>query len=89
MGWALWQPGQGGLMMINTNLPAAKVSVRAIERPDVVTAMNNSRLANSGFEVTIRLDADKPKPDTGRVCIWTEDPELGRRATFGWELCPG
>ena len=89
IGWALWQPGKGGLMMIDTNLPAAKVSVRAMERPDVVTAMNNSRLANSGFEVTIRLDADKPKPDSGRVCIWTEDPELGQRATFGWELCPG
>ena len=87
-GWGFWRPDSKARMMVKTNLPAGKVSLKVFPRADVVAALNDPRLANSGFEVIISLEKDIPLPDTRRVCLWTEDPVLGSRKTHGWDLCP-
>lgn len=86
-GWGLWQPQLGAQMMMNTNLPVDRVSIKVVPRPDVVTAMNNQRLDNSGFEVTVYLDKAKPMPETENVCLWTDDPAFGRRRLRDRGLC--
>ncbi len=86
-GWALWQP-ETGKMMVHTTLPVERMTIKTVARPDVVTALGDPHLANSGFELTVYLDRAKPKPETEEVCLWTQDPKYGRRRIHSWALCP-
>jgi len=86
-GWGLWQPESGSKMMMNTNLPVEKVTIRTASRPDVVTELKDQRLANSGFELIVQVNKAVPRPESEKVCLWTDDPEFGRRRLHDWALC--
>jgi 4-amino-4-deoxy-L-arabinose transferase-like glycosyltransferase len=86
-GWAVWQPKLGATMLIQTNLPAERVTIKAVPRADVVAVMKDPRLADSGFELNICIDRSKPMPKVRRACLWTEDPAFGRQITHDWALC--
>ncbi len=94
-GWGEWQPQENGRRIgIDTNLPVTGSAIILFDRPDVVTATKDPRLAGSGFRLQLTLDPNKPRPDKPRLCLWTEDPALGRHrvnATAGkdWDTCVG
>ena len=94
-GWGQWQPEDDGRRIgFDTNLPVKASAVSLYERDDVVKATNDPRLAESGFRLQLALDLDKQRPDKIRLCVWTEDPELGRHRVSAignkdWDTCAG
>jgi len=93
-GWAYWQPkGDSRKIVVNTNLPVDGMTVTGAARPDVVEATQDSRLAQSGFQLRLHVDPARPAPETIRLCVWTEDPVYGRRRLNysnhrEWDSCP-
>jgi len=93
-GWAYWLPDTQPRpsLMIDTNLPIVGHStLQIIGRPDVVAAWADKRLKESGLSFRLYLDKTKPLPDVPRLCLWTDDPRLGRHAVHlvdHHEWCP-
>jgi hypothetical protein len=77
-GWGLLQPGDAGRLLIDTNLPVAAWHLESVARPDVVLAMHDGRLDESGFVVGLDLVPGVALPARVRLCLWTEDRDLGR-----------
>lgn len=94
-GWGEWQPQDSSTRLgFDTNLPVTASVVSLYERDDVARATNDPRLAGSGFRLQLALDPDKKRPDRIRLCVWTEDPELGRHRVSAvgnkdWDTCAG
>jgi len=94
-GWGQWQPNDEGTQIgFDTNLPVIGSSISLYGRPDVVSATKDPRLADSGFLLGLALDLNKPRPAKIRLCLWTEDRELGRHRVRAignkdWDTCAG
>jgi len=58
------------------NVPELKMR----ERPDVVAALGDKRLALSGFDVILTFPQEA---SASRLCLWSDDPVLGRRQLSG------
>jgi hypothetical protein len=94
-GWGRWQPKDEGTQIgFDTNLPVTGSSVSLYERTDVAKATNDPRLAESGFRLQLKLDPNKKRPGKIRLCVWTDDPALGRHRVSAignkdWDTCAG
>lgn len=76
-GWGMLQY-DNSKVVIDTNLRIKSSTLTLFTRPDVVTAMNDPRLANAGIKIRLDLDGSPPPMEQIKFCVWTVDPELGR-----------
>jgi hypothetical protein len=56
-----------------------------------VAVLNDPALVDSGFDLTLDLDETAPRPQTVRLCLWTDDLVYGRRLVHYAtqpDLCP-
>ena len=78
VGWGYLSSG-AGRVLIDTDLPVASMSILRTPRPDVVRAIHDKSLANSGVEVKFFGGRDVFAGGRHRLCVWTDDPKYGRR----------
>jgi hypothetical protein len=76
-GWGMVQ-SDGAQVVIDTNLVVRSSKLRFLSRPDVASALKDPRLDMSGIAAEISLDDRQPPTDKTKLCIWTDDPILGR-----------
>jgi hypothetical protein len=87
-GWGRWQPALGGSRLrVNTNLPIERTKIAVVPRLDVAKDTGDSRLAESGFILTLYLDETKPQPEKNVICLWTDDPVYGTKRISDWAKC--
>ena len=90
LGWGFLQ-SENDRVVIDTNLLVKRSALNSYTRPDVASAMGDSRLANAGIMVKLELNESLPLPDRMKLCIWTDDPKFGRHLlatpSQPW-LCP-
>jgi hypothetical protein len=78
-GWGMFQQMSGApRLMIDTNLPIKSTDLSLPSRPDVAATMNDPGLVDSGFTITLDLDASATRPGKVRLCVWTVDSVYGR-----------
>ena len=77
-GWAYWVPGEGApLLHVSATAPAEAAWFEAIRRDDVVAAMHDPRLRQSGFVLKLRFAPGHDTPATRHLCLWSEDKVYG------------
>jgi hypothetical protein len=78
VGWGYLSSGDGQVL-VDTDLPVRKTSLKRMPRPDVVRASNDASLRTSGIEVRLSLEPNSVDKNLHRLCVWTDDPKFGRR----------
>jgi hypothetical protein len=76
-GWGMLQ-SDDARVVIDTNLPVKSSALTVHPRPDVARVLGGKRLANAGIRAKLDLDESSPLPNNVLLCVWTDDPELGR-----------
>jgi hypothetical protein len=71
-GWGMIA-ADGARVLIDTNMPIRSFELATSERPDVVAALRDPRLAASGISVRLEIDTSQRPPDRVTLCVWTED----------------
>jgi hypothetical protein len=91
-GWGYLQPKAGAsTLMLDTNLPIKSFTLAGGQRPDVVEAIHDPGLQNSGFQIVLNLDQSVPRPKKITLCLWSDDSFYGRRLVQNSdhaEYCP-
>jgi hypothetical protein len=78
-GWGYLAPGDAGRVMIDTDLPVLSKTLNRARRPDVASAIGDRQLRAAGVQIRLALRPDRDGAARHRLCIWTDDPEYGRR----------
>jgi len=93
-GWALWQPQEGhATLSYKTNIPVTQAEIGVHQRLDIVAALHDDRLEQSGFTLRLALKPGMPMPAHPSICVWSDDRLYGARqlnfvAPPGWTTCP-
>jgi hypothetical protein len=69
--------GNGGMIRLDTDLPIARVEMKTMARPDVVSTVGDPGLAFSGFQIRLVLEPSGV-PDGYTLCVSTDDPLYGQ-----------
>jgi hypothetical protein len=77
-GWGYVSDGDGQVR-VDTDLPVRWPTSSRFPRPDVVSALHEQSLQNSGFAVRLTLRDATSDQIPHRLCVWTDDPKFGRR----------
>jgi hypothetical protein len=77
-GWGYLSNGHGQVL-VDTDLPVRWSTIKRAPRLDVVSAMHEPSLQNSGIEVRLILGDATADQIPQRLCVWTDDPKFGRR----------
>jgi hypothetical protein len=92
-GWGMLQEN-GSKVFVNISRPVKMSEVTRGQRPDVVSALGDPRLALAGFILKLYLDQNEALVENIKFRIWTDDSVFGLHllhvpSKHSWPEAPG